>query len=332
MSPRAWLPVALAVLAAAVLPAALADERNDVLVVGMTSEPFTLDPATGFSGFDYPNLYPIYDRLVRFDPETLVLQPGLATSWAFTGPDKLTLEVTLRHGVQFQDGTKLDAEAVKASLLHFKGAGRIHDLDPVTAIDVLAPDQLALRLAAPYSVLPAVLSDRAGMVVSPAALVKWGADFQRHPVGAGPFMLKQWSSGSSIELVRFPGYWDQGKPQVAGIQYRIILNPTSLVSALLSGQVDHGFGVDPKDAERLEASPRLRVSKEPSVSFYELALNDSLPPVNNKLVRQAINMSVDRAALSDAIMGPGRGGGAALMLVPPASFAYSAELEGSVFV
>jgi peptide/nickel transport system substrate-binding protein len=318
------------VLLAAGVPSARADERNNVLVVGMTSEPFTLDPATGFSGFDYPNLYPIYDRLVRFDPKTLELLPGLATAWEFTGPDKLTLELTLRHGVQFQDNTLMDAEAVKASLLHFKSAGRIHDLDPVTAVDVLAPDRLALRLKEPYSVLPTVLSDRAGMVVSPTAVVRWGGDFSRHPVGAGPFMLKKWSSGSSIELARFPDYWDKDRPQLAGIQFRIILNPTSLISALLSGQVDHGFGVDPKDLVRLEASPRLRVSKEPSVSFYELALNDSLAPVNNKLVRQAINMSVDRSALSDAILGPGRGGGSALMLVPPSSFAYSAELEESV--
>ena len=287
----------LALASVLLLPPATArgDERSNVLVVGMTSEPFTLDPATGFSGFDYPNLYPIYDRLIRFDPKTLELQPGWATAWAFTGADKLTLELTLRPGVRFQDDTPMDAEAVKASLLHFKAAGRIHDLDPVTTVDVLAPDRLALHLKEPYSVLPAVLSDRAGMVVSPTALAKWGADFTRHPVGAGPFMLKQWSSGSSIELVRFPGYWDPGRPQVAGIQFRIILNPTSLISALLSGQVDHGFGVDPKDIERLEASPRLRVSKEPSTSFYELALNDSLPPANNRLVRQAINMSVDRA-------------------------------------
>ena len=311
-------------------PASRADERNNVLVVGMTSEPFTLDPGTGFSGFDYPNLYPIFDRLINFDPKTLALQPGLATTWAFTGDDKLTLELTLRQGVQFQDGTVMDAEAVKASLMHFKAAGRIHDLDPVTGIDVLAPDKLALHLSMPYSVLPAVLSDRAGMVVSPTALAKYGNDFPRHPVGAGPFMLKQWSSGSTIDLVRFPGYWDKDKPKLAGIQFKIILNPTSLVSALLSGQVDHGFGVDPKDLDRLRASPKLRVSLEPSTAFYELALNDSLPPANNKLVRQALNMAVDRAALSDAILGPGLGGGSALMLVPPASFAYSKELEGAV--
>ncbi len=327
-----WRRIAGAALLAAALPvaAAQADKRNNILVVGFQNEVDTLDPATGFAGSDYAVLYSIYDRLVSFDPKTMEPKPGLATEWSFDGPDKRDFTMTLRHGVTFQDGTPLDAEAVKASLMHFKDMKRLNDLDVVTGIDVVAPDKVVLHLKQEYSVLPAVLSDRAGMIVSPAALAKYGKDYPRNPVGAGPFMLKSWSPGTSIDLVRYPGYWDAKRIRLNGITYKILLNPTAATSAILSGQVDLIWGVDPKNLPVLRASPRLRVAVEPSTQYLYMALRHDLPPVDNKLVREAMNMALDRKAISDAILGPNSGGAAALMLAPPASFAHTAGLDDSV--
>jgi peptide/nickel transport system substrate-binding protein len=307
-----------------------ADSRTNVLTVGMTDEPFTLDPALGVSGTDYPYLYSLFDRLIDFEPKTLALRPGLATSWQFVGDDKLTLELTLRDGVQFQDGTKLDAEAVKASLEHFKSAGRIHDLDIVTSIEVVVPNKIRLHTSQRYSVLPTVLADRAGMVVSPTALAKYGRDFGRHPVGTGPFMLQSWTAGSTLEFARFPNYWDPSRIKLAGLRHRIIASSSSLVSALLSGQVDYAFRLDPKDAPALKASPKLRVELEPSTAYNEIALNTTIPPLDNVKVRQALNMSVDRAALAEGIMGLETSGGAAVLPVAPASWAYSKQVSDTV--
>jgi ABC-type transport system substrate-binding protein len=99
---------------------------------------------------------------------------------------------------------------------------------------------------------------------------------------------------------------------------------------MLSGQVDHIWGVDPKNLPVLRANPRLRVEKEPSTQYLYIALRHDMPLTDTKLVRQALNMSVDRKVLGDAVLGPGNSGGSALMLAPPASFAYSPELENSV--
>jgi ABC-type transport system substrate-binding protein len=323
------LSAAMACLLAAATPS-FADQRNNVLVVGMGSEPFTLDPATGVSGLDYPILYTMFDRLVSFDPATMLPKAGLATKWEFVGDNNLALELTLRDGVMFQDGTKMDADAVAFSLKHLKESNRIHDLDPVTAIDVVAANKVRLVLAKPYSVLPAVLADRSGMVVSPTAVQKEGSDFPRHPVGAGPFMLKQWNAGTTIELQRFPDYWDKDRIKLSGVTFRTILNPTSLVSALLAGQIDYAFSVDPKNWPVLSANPRLRVALEPSTAWYELQMHTGFAPTDNQKVRQAIAMSVDRSVLADAILGPGMSGGSALMPVPPSWFAYSKSLENSV--
>lgn len=328
---RTTLAATIVLLAGLHAPgSASADARNNVLTVGMGDEPSTLDPATGVAGTDYPYLYSLYDRLIDFEPQTLALRPGLATEWRFAGDDRRTLVLTLREGVRFQDGTPLDSEAVKASLTRFRDMKRIHDLDVLTSVEVIDPTHVALHMGREYSVLPAVLSDRAGMIVSPAAVARYGADFARHPVGAGPFAFKSWTAGSTVELAAHPGYWDKGRIRLAGIQYRIILNPTSLVSALLSGQVDHAFRLDPKDAPALRANPGLRFAVEQSTAYNMISLNTGMAPVDNKLVRQALNMSIDRGAIAEAILGPGMSGGNALMPVPPSSWAYSKELETSV--
>ncbi len=328
---RAAWGVPLAILAMLALPASgWADKRNNVLVAAFNNEVDTLDPATGFAGSDYPILYSIYERLINFDPKTMKPLPGLAAEWKFGGPDKRDFEITLRPGATFQDGTPVDAEAVKASLMHFKDMKRLNDIDVVTGIDVVAPDKLVLKLRQEYSVLPAVLADRAGMIVSPAAVTKYGKDFPRNPVGAGPFMLRNWSPGTLVDLGKFAGYSNPSRIKLAGIQYKLFLNPTAATSAVLSGQVDLAWGVDPKNLPVLRANPRLRVEVEPSTQYFYLALRHDMPLTDTKLVRQALNMSVDRKVLGDAILGPGNSGGPALMLVPPASFAYSADLADSV--
>lgn len=306
-----------------------ADSRNNVLTVGMGNEPFTLDPANGLAGTDYPILYSLFDRLVDFEPATLELKPGLATEWKFVGDDKLTFDMTIRDGVQFHDGTPLNAEAVRASLQYFKDSKRIDDLSVVTSIDVVGPNQVQLKLARQYSVLPAVLADRAGMIVSPTALAKLGKDFARNPVGAGPFMFKSWSSGTTLDLVKAPNYWDASKVKLNGIQYRFIPNPSSLASALISRQVDHAFRLDPNNFPALKATPHLRVATEPSTAYFQMSLNTSMSPLDNKLVRQAINMSIDRQALSDAVLGQGLSM-PTLMPVPIGSHAHTPELQNSV--
>ena len=308
---------------------ALADKRSNVLTVAFNGDVDTLDPATGFAGSDYPVLYSIYERLITFDPKTMRPLPGLAASWRFTGPDKRDFEMTLHPGVKFQDGTPVDAEAVKASLLHFKEMKRLNDLDVVTSIDTAGPDKVILHLSQEYSVLPAVLADRAGMVVSPTAVAKYGKDYPRHPVGAGPFQVRNWAPGTQIDLVKYSDYWDPSRIKLAGIQYKLILNPTSVIGAVLSGQVDMTWGIDPKNLPVLRASPRLRVETEPSTMYFYIALRHDMPLTDNKLVREALNISVDRKVLADAVVGPGNSGGPALMLVPPASFAYSPQLADS---
>ena len=307
----------------------LADARNNTLTIGIAWEPFTLDPGQGVGGTDYPYLYTLFESILRFDPKTLEPAPGLAEKWEFIGKDKTVFQFKLRPNLTFQDGTPVDAEAVRASLLHFKNDGRVRDLDIVKYVDIVDPLTIALTLTQPYSPITAILADRAGMIISPTAFKKLGKDFDRAPVGAGPFMIKKWTAGQTMELEKFPGYWNKDRIQLNGIRFRFIANPTSLVSAALTGQVDYAFALDPKNFSVLKASPRIRVESEPTLAYYEIALYLG-PPLDNLKVRQALAMSLDRQVLRDAIIGDAGGEGPTSLPVPPSSFASSPEWANAI--
>jgi ABC-type transport system substrate-binding protein len=316
-----FLRVASALLTACALMhpiPGMADAKNQILDIGLGHEPFTLDPAKGVAGTDYPYLYTLYERLLNLDPQTLEPRPGLAESWKFS-PDMRSLELQLRENLKFHDGTVLDAEAVKASLLHFRDEGRSQDLAVVRGIRVTSARSLVLELDRPFSPITSILADRAGMIISPTAQKRLGKEFDLKPVGAGPFMVKSWTPGNRMELVRFPGYWNTDRIKLEGIVFRFILNPPSLVSAMLTGQIDYAFGLDPKNMPVLKARPGIRVAAEPSLGFTQIGVHLGYAPMDNVLVRRALSMSVDRTVLRDAVIGQGMGDGATAVPVPVTS-------------
>ena len=147
--------------------------HGNVLFYATPGEPGSLDPGASISGFDQYYTNAIYDTLIIADPKTMEpTKPGLATSWSFMGADKLTFRMNLRHNVLFQDGTPFNAQAVKVSLEHYKGLGNWFDLTPLKSVTVVDDYTVDLNLSQQYSPLPAILSFRAGQVISPTALQK----------------------------------------------------------------------------------------------------------------------------------------------------------------
>jgi|JI10StandDraft_1071094.scaffolds.fasta_scaffold521886_2 ABC-type transport system substrate-binding protein len=146
-----------------------APKRGGVLRVSANANPSSLDPATGGAGSDHTFLWTMYDTLVEWDYDTLKTKPGLAS---FTFPDPQTMLLEIKPGITFHDGTPLDAAAVKFNLDRARQEQRSNikaDLQNVAQVDVTGPMQVTVRLARPDTALPAILSDRAGMMVSPKA-------------------------------------------------------------------------------------------------------------------------------------------------------------------
>ena len=205
--------------AVGLLPRGAFAQDGNVLRIRANSNPSSLDPATGGAGSDHVFLYNFYDTLVDWEPETLAPKPGLAASWDFTDPTTLVLK--LQEGVTFHDGSPFNAEAVKFNLDRNRTA-QLSNIkkDLANVSEVQATDELTvtLTLSAPDTALPLILSDRAGMMVSPQALNNDPeANVDRAPVGTGPWTFTGWTDNEKVSGERFADHWREGVPGVDGI-------------------------------------------------------------------------------------------------------------------
>jgi ABC-type transport system substrate-binding protein len=267
-----------------------------------------MDPCAGPSGRDYTFLWNVYDTLTQVNYSTGKIEPDLATSWKFLGSNHTTVQLTLRSGVRFTDGTPLTAAAVQQSIEHCKAVGIDKDVDVIKSVSVVNPNTVQLQLTQPDADILYVLADRPGMIVSPTALAKYGNSIGIHPVGTGPYMVTSYTPGTSMDLVKNPNYWNPSAIHFAGIDYTIYQSAATAVSALEDGQIQDAFFIPATTVATMKSDPQLKVIQEPSAVSQPIVLNDSKAPLNNVLVRQAMNIAVNRSALSTAIQGSGVGG------------------------
>ncbi|MEU2032510.1 ABC transporter substrate-binding protein [Nocardia amamiensis] len=289
--------------------------------VATPQTPSSLDPCAGNSGYDLTYLKLIYAPLIDIDPKTLKPKPGLASSWDFVGPDKLTFTVKLRSGSTFHDGTPVDAQAVKVSMEHCLATGLV-SVPSIKSIDVEAPDTLSIKLSSPTSGMPGYLSSRLGFVASPTALRQYGNDFANHPVGAGPYQFARAVPNSEYFFTRFAGYRPVSGPGpiAAGINIKIISSDTAMTNALTSGAADFAYGVSESATAGLERLPNVTVERTPQLGFTAIMINTKNNPVNNPKLRLAMEYALDRKAIAKAVLNSDTGIPAWSVYPPGATF------------
>lgn len=300
-------------------------DNGGILRIGASANPSSLDPATGGAGTDHVFLYPIFATLVEWDYDTLEARPGLAKSWEYPNPETLVLH--LREGVKFHDGTTLDAEAVRFNLERNRTDSRSNirsDLGSVESVEVTGPNQITIHLKSPDTSLPLVLSDRAGMMVSPTSIEKFGDTSDRNPVGAGPMQFVEWNDGDRIVVKRNPDYWDEERPLIDGIDFRIITDSSTRLRSVMSGQNDLAYQLEGRQKPLIERGGSVQGLYGATVYCYQIYLNHSKGPLSNVKVRQALNYAIDRDALVKASM---HGAGEpAYMNLPSSHWAYDADV------
>lgn len=330
LSRRDLLLAALSGAALASLPAGMAyaqgaPRRGGVLKIVAPANPSSLDPATGGSGSDHSMLWPIYDTLVEWDYQTLKAVPGMV-EWST--PDPLTLLLKLRSDkIVFHDGTPLDAEAVKFNLERNRSDARSNvkaDLASIASVDVVNPLEVRVKLKQADAALPAILSDRAGMMVSPKAAQAAGTEFDRKPVGAGPWKCVSWTDNEKIVLVRHDKYWKPQRPYPDGVEFLIIPDQATALRSVSSGQNHMVYNLSSRYKPVVDRAKNLTLATAPTLYCYQLYFNYSRAPLNNPKVRQAINFAIDRTAFVKATLGGV--GEAATMLLPASHWAYDKEV------
>ena len=276
-----------------------AAKRGGVLRVSASNNPSTLDPMTGRSGFDHPMLYPLFDTLVEFDYGTLAAKPGLAKSWTFTNPTTLVFD--LNDGILFHDGTKCDAAAVKFNLERSMRDARSAiktDLSSVSAVNVTGPLQVTLSLKVPDTSLVLVLSDRAGMMVSPKAAEELGAGTDRKPVGTGAWTFVSWTDNAKLIVKRNDKYWRPNRPYLDGIEFQIIPELNTGLRSVTAGENDFVYSLSRQQQRVVDRASTLNSVTSPSLIINMIYFNMGRKPFDDVRVRQALNYAVDREAFN----------------------------------
>ncbi len=273
---------------------------SGVLNIGLDASPATLDPMLSSAQVDRDVMINIYDTLFALTPQGKIV-PDLVSSYSIS-KDGLTYTFNLHKNIKFTDGTPFNAAAVKFNLERDLGpsSARRSELSAIKSIDTVGQYTVVLHLSEPYSPLLGVLTDRAGMMVSPAAVKKEGSNYATAPVGTGPFEFKSEVTGSSIDLVANKNYW-KGAPKLQGVDFKIFTDPNVELTNLESGQVQLIDTVPAQQLRSLESNSNFTVSNKPGLGYEGIYLNVKQAPFTNIYLRQAIDAAINRQTLVNVV-------------------------------
>jgi peptide/nickel transport system substrate-binding protein len=297
-------------LVAALALFAGAAAAQTTLRIGLAEDPDVLDPTLARTFVGRIVFNSLCDKLFDLD-EKLNVVPQLATSYAWSADHK-ALTIKLRQGVTFHDGEKLDAAAVKFNLERHKtmqGSNRRGELAPVTSVDVVDAQTVRLNLSAPFAPLLAVLTDRAGMMVSPKAAQAEGANFGAKPVCSGPFRFVERVAQDRIVLERNPNYWNKAAIHFDRVVYLPIVDASVRLANLRSGQLDFIERMAPSDVPGMKSDSRFKISRIVEIGYQGITINigksdqaQKNPLGRDARVREAFELSLDRNAIVQVAM------------------------------
>ncbi|MPZ27484.1 MAG: ABC transporter substrate-binding protein [Micromonosporaceae bacterium] len=290
------------------------------LRVALAEEPDLLDPTLARTLVGRIVFVSICEKLYDVDQD-LNLVPQLAAELPDVSEDGLTMTIPVREGVMFADGTPLDAEAVKTSLDRHReldGSARASELASVDSVESVDEMTVQVTLNAPFAPLTATLADRSGMIMSPTALAEQGEDFGTDPVCVGPFRFSDRVAQDRIEVVKDPNYYDAENVHLDQVTYRIIADSTTRFNNLRSGDVEVLERTAPIDVAAVESDPSLQLISSESLGYQGVTINvgnadgiteppgplagDLASPLSeSNVVRQALELSLDREALNQVV-------------------------------
>ena len=289
------------VVFAAVTPGFGADK--DTLVVAVSSDIHTLDPAVSSDNYDWRQIYPAYDRLVKYKvvngEGSTEVEPMAAESWTVS-PDSLVWTFKIRKGIKFDDGKPLDAKAVKFSFDRVLkiGKGPADNIGAIKTVDVVDEGTVKITLKSPFGPFLQTLATDAASIVNPNIMKHEKAGdlaqawLAQNMDGSGPFKMTEWSRGERCVLTAKENYWGP-KPKVKRVIIRFMRESSDQRMALESGDIDIAEGILIDQIPALEKNPNIVVRRYPSQLVEYVYLNCQKPKLQNNLVRQALNYAVD---------------------------------------
>ena len=301
---------ALALLLALVMVAAVfaacnkgeeEEAKKDTLIVGIESDPRSLDPAISIDVHSASVTGNIYETLLALDANKNII-PKLAE---YKQIDDITYEFYVKKGVKFHNGEELKAADVVFTFQRGIETPQLQYIfDQIDASTIVEKDEYPvwLQLRQPSASFLSNLTSTSAVVVNKKAVTEYGEDYPNHPIGTGPMKFVSWEKNVECIVERFEDYYGP-KPEMKKIIFRPIVELTSRTIELESGAVDMALGIPATDLKRVEDHADLRIESTVGYSMRYVGFNCSVAPFDNELVRQALSHAVDAEGIAQALRG-----------------------------
>src|SRR5690606_26268067 len=274
-------------------------------------DPGSLDPIVKNEVAAQMVVMNLFDRLVKVNPVTGEVEPGLAERWEISD-DGLTYRFYLRDNATFHNGRPITAEDIKYTLERISNpvnaSPRVNLLvgiegleefqagtaSEISGIEVVSPYELVVRLDQPKPTLLFELGDSMAGVVPREEVERLGLDFGLRPVGSGPFKFVSWRSDDEIVLEANLDYW-AGRPYVDRVVFRIMREEATRDAEFMAGNLD-AMTIGEAQYARYSRDPfwSQHLIEVPELFTRALFLNNRVPPLDNVLVRQALNYAIEK--------------------------------------
>jgi peptide/nickel transport system substrate-binding protein len=256
----------------------------------------TLDPVkfTNAAGTDAPRSFAIFGALVTTDPKTLDVQPSILES--ASSADGVVWTLKVRDGVKFSDGTPFDAAAIKFNW------ERIQDPANAAPAGALARgfaamepsgQLLKLTLKQQNNQFPRLIGRSMNAIGSPKAIQEKRDSFGSEPVGAGPFLFKEWVRDSQLTLVRNPAYWDAPRPYLDQLIIKTVSDDNQRINTFKTNAADVLYTNLGTSAVNLRNAGYANETSVVLNGATLMVFNTTRAPFNDVRARRAIKLGLD---------------------------------------
>lgn len=273
--------------------------------IGLQEDPDVLDPHKSRTFVGRLVYQSLCEKLIDVDAD-LNFMPRAATEWSWND-DNTQLTFTIRDDMVFHDGTTLDAAAVAANLERARtlpDSLRKSELASVTSVEATDANTVVLTLEQPDATLLAQLSDRAGMLLSPAS---FESDVGTNPICSGPYKFVSRVQNDRIILEKFADHPDADDYHFDRLIFQPIPDSTVRLANLRAGDLDMLERLNPSDAASVREDSSLRFESIAGLGYQGITINVSGEGEGSgvlgtdKRVRQAFQLAIGRDIINEVV-------------------------------
>lgn len=240
----------------------------------------------------------IFEPLVSFDAD------GKIVAWLADyeeSDDGLTYTFTLREGLSFSDGTEVAPADVISSLeRHLEVGGPLPLEAPIEAITETGDREVTIALSERYTPFLSELASFSNGIFPKDFGGASEEEFFEDPVGTGPFVVESWDPNGDLTFVKNEHYWQEGKPYVDSLVYKLVADDTQLQQQLSAGQLDAIDDVPAANAAQIESGNGTVLSQTSGWSTEQVFFNTQREQFADEHVRRAVALALDREGITQA--------------------------------